>query len=103
MLGMPEDEARALLDELAVHATQPKYQYSLAYGVGDLVIWDNASLLHAATLVAPNNPRTLWRITVLEPAPVGMAPQVLAPAFAGQRMYPRLSPPAHSSPTTVPA
>ena len=58
----------ALLDELAEHATQPKYQLSLAYGVGDLVVWDNASLLHAATLVDPDDPRTLWRITIKEPA-----------------------------------
>ena len=54
--------------------------------MGDVVIWDNASLLHSATLVDPDDPRTLWRITVLEPAPVGMAPQVLAPTFAGQAM-----------------
>jgi len=86
IVGMPDDEARALLDQLAEHATQPKYRYSLAYGVGDVVVWDNASLLHAATLIDPDDPRTLWRITVLEPAPVGMAPQVLAPTFAGQRM-----------------
>ena len=26
IVGMPDDEARALLDELAAHATQPKYQ-----------------------------------------------------------------------------
>ena len=45
-------------------------------------IWDNASLLHSATLVDPDDARTLWRITVLEPAPVGMAPQVIAPTFA---------------------
>ena len=50
IVGMPDDEARALLDELAAHATQPKYQLSLTYGVGDVVIWDNASLLHSATL-----------------------------------------------------
>ncbi len=86
IVGMPDDEACALLDELGAHATQPKYRYSLSYGVGDVVIWDNASLLHAATLVDPDDPRTLWRITVLEPAPVGMAPQVLAPTFAGQAM-----------------
>ena len=46
------------------------------------MIWDNASLLHSATLVDPDDPRTLWRITVLEPAPTGMAPQVIAPTFA---------------------
>ena len=64
--GMPEDEARALLDELKDHATQEKYQLRLKYGVGDVVIWDNASLLHSATLIDPNDPRTLWRITIKE-------------------------------------
>ena len=64
--GMPEDEARALLDELKRHATQAKYQYRLKYGVGDVVVWDNASLLHSATLTDPEDPRTLWRITIKE-------------------------------------
>ena len=64
--GVPEDEALALLDELKRHATQPKYQLRVKYGVGDLVIWDNASLLHSATLTDPQDPRTLWRITVKE-------------------------------------
>ena len=82
IVGMPDDEARDLLDELALHSTQPKYRYSLAYGVGDVVIWDNASLLHSATLIDPDDPRTLWRITVLEPTPIGRAPQVIAPAYA---------------------
>ncbi len=64
--GMREDEAIALLDELKEHATQEKYQYRLKYGAGDVVIWDNASLLHAATLIDPNDARTLWRITIKE-------------------------------------
>jgi taurine dioxygenase len=64
--GMREDEAVELLDELKVHATQEKYQVRLKYGVGDVVIWDNASLLHSATLTDPEDPRTLWRITVKE-------------------------------------
>jgi taurine dioxygenase len=64
--GMPEDEAVSLLDELKRHATQDKYQLRLKYGVGDVVIWDNASLLHSATLTDPSDPRTLWRITIKE-------------------------------------
>jgi taurine dioxygenase len=64
--GMPQAEAVVLLDELKRHATQDKYQLRLKYGVGDLVIWDNASLLHSATLTDPEDPRTLWRITVKE-------------------------------------
>jgi taurine dioxygenase len=64
--GMPDDDAVELLDELKRHATQEKYQIRLKYGVGDLVIWDNASLLHSATLTDPADPRTLWRITIKE-------------------------------------
>ena len=64
--GMPDDEAIDLLDELKRHATQAKYQLRLKYGVGDVVVWDNASLLHSATLTDPGDPRTLWRITIKE-------------------------------------
>src|SRR3954464_4340338 len=64
--GMPDDEAIDLLDELKRHATQQKYQLRLKYGVGDVVIWDNASLLHSATLTDPSDARTLWRITIKE-------------------------------------
>lgn len=66
--GMPDDEALALLRELAAHATQPKYQYRVSYGVGDVVAWDNASVLHSATLTDPRYARTLWRITTKEAA-----------------------------------
>ncbi|HZE11020.1 MAG TPA: TauD/TfdA family dioxygenase [Burkholderiales bacterium] len=64
--GMPEAEARGLLDELKRHATLDKYRYRLTYRVGDVVIWDNASLLHSATLTEPGDARTLWRITIME-------------------------------------
>jgi len=64
--GMPDKEALALLRELARHSTQPRYQYRLKYGVGDVVVWDNQSLLHSATLIDPNDARTLWRITIKE-------------------------------------
>src|SRR5205823_9396102 len=86
IVGMPEDEAVALLDELAAHATQPKYVISYAYRVGDIVIWDNASLLHSATLTDPNDPRTLWRITIKEPSAKLDALDVLAPTFVSGAM-----------------
>lgn len=85
IVGMPDDEARDLLDELAVHSTAARYQMRLRYGLGDIVVWDNAALLHSATLTDPADARTLWRITVLEPAPEAAAPAVLAPTFALQR------------------
>ena len=77
IVGMPDDEARDLLDELAAHATHPKYQLRFKYGVGDVVVWDNAALLHSATLIDPNDARTLWRITVLESASDAAALDVL--------------------------
>ena len=86
IVGMPEDEAVALLDELAAHATQPKYQLSYAYRVGDVVIWDNASLLHSATLTDSDDPRTLWRITIKEPSSKLDALDVLAPTFVSGTM-----------------
>lgn len=80
--GMADAEARELLDELAAHATQAKYQLSLRYGVDDVVIWDNAALLHCATLIDPDDARTLWRVTLLEEATGAAATGVLAPTFA---------------------
>jgi taurine dioxygenase len=77
IVGMPDDEARDLLDELAAHSTQPKYQLRFKYGVGDVVVWDNAALLHSATLIDPDDARTLWRITLLESASDAAAQQVL--------------------------
>ena len=86
IVGMPEDEARDLLDELATHSTQPKYVLRFKYGVGDVVMWDNAALLHSATLIDPDDARTLWRITMLEQAAAAMAPEVLAPTYARATM-----------------
>jgi taurine dioxygenase len=46
--GMPEAEALKLLANLLEHATQEKYQYRHRWQPGDLVMWDNRSLLHKA-------------------------------------------------------
>ena len=82
IVGMPDDEARDLLDELAAHATQPRYQLRFKYSVGDIVVWDNAALLHSATLIDPDDARTLWRITVLEDSADASATAVLAQTYA---------------------
>ena len=47
---------------------QDKYRLSYSYEVGDVVIWDDLSTLHSASLTDAADPRTLWRITVKEPA-----------------------------------
>jgi alpha-ketoglutarate-dependent taurine dioxygenase len=48
IVGMPETEALDLLTHLLEHATRPQYEYSHQWRPGDLVIWDNRSLLHKA-------------------------------------------------------
>jgi len=82
IVGMPDDEARDLLDELAAFSTQARYQMRVKYGVGDIVVWDNAALLHSATLIDRDDARTLWRITLLEESRDAAAPDLLAPTYA---------------------
>jgi taurine dioxygenase len=68
IVGMPDDEAMGLLDELGEHATQPEFTYRHRYGIGDIVVWDNNSTLHAATPIAvatgPHDTRLLHRVSV---------------------------------------
>lgn len=44
--GMAQDEAGDLLDRLLAHATRPENVYDHRWGPGDLVLWDNAVVLH---------------------------------------------------------
>ena len=67
--GMDDDEALDLLDALKAHSTRDKYRYTHEYQVGDVIVWDNAQLLHKAPLTDPADPRTLWRITIKEVTP----------------------------------
>ena len=48
IVGMEEKEALPLLADLLDHATQLKHQYRHQWKSGDLVMWDNRSLLHKA-------------------------------------------------------
>jgi alpha-ketoglutarate-dependent taurine dioxygenase len=68
IVGMEEREALELLDALKAHATAEKYRHTYEYRVGDVIVWDNAQLLHKAPLTDPRDPRTLWRITIKEAA-----------------------------------
>jgi taurine dioxygenase len=48
ILGLPEEEGWALLDELLEHTTKPQFVYTHRWRTGDLVLWDNRCLLHRA-------------------------------------------------------
>jgi taurine dioxygenase len=48
IVGIEDNEALALIDELMRHATQKKYEYRHKWRHGDWVMWDNRSVMHQA-------------------------------------------------------
>lgn len=61
----PHGDGAALLDELMAHMTRPEFVYVHEWTVGDLVVWDNRCLVHAATWYdAEKEQRMMWRTTV---------------------------------------
>jgi taurine dioxygenase len=71
IVGMPEGDALTLLADLLEHATQPQYQYRHQWRPGDLVMWDNRSLLHKANGdYDMNQLRYLYRIMLQGDVPV---------------------------------
>jgi taurine dioxygenase len=61
----PHGEGAALLDELMAHYTRPEFVYVHEWTEGDLLVWDNRCLIHAATWYdAENEQRLMWRTTV---------------------------------------
>ena len=49
VLDMPEEEGRALIDELVSHTTQRQFVYTHRWRVNDLVMWDNRCTMHRGT------------------------------------------------------
>lgn len=61
--GMPADEGFALIEALYQHATQACYEYRHQWRVGDMVIWDNRSVMHQANAdYNPEENRFLYRV-----------------------------------------
>jgi taurine dioxygenase len=71
IVGMADAEALALLAELLEHSTRPAFQYRHRWRSGDIVMWDNRSLLHKANGdYDMNQVRYLYRIMLKGDAPV---------------------------------
>jgi taurine dioxygenase len=61
--GMADEAALALIADLMAHATQEKYEYRHRWRPGDMVIWDNRSVMHKAnTDYDMNERRYLYRL-----------------------------------------
>ncbi len=63
--GMARDDAWALIEELADHATQDRFVYYHAWRVGDLLMWDELATMHrGAGDYRPDERRVMLRTIV---------------------------------------
>ncbi|HZV67848.1 MAG TPA: TauD/TfdA family dioxygenase [Telluria sp.] len=69
VIGIPEHESRALLDELFAHSTRPELVYRHQWQPRDMVFWDNRSLMHLAAGCPEDQRRMLYRTTIEGDAP----------------------------------
>lgn len=71
IIGMQDDEALDLVAELMAHATQKKYEYRHQWRYGDMVMWDNRSVMHKANPdYDMNERRYLYRLMLKGEAPI---------------------------------
>jgi len=71
IVGMEDSEALDLIGELMAHATQKKYEYRHQWCNGDMVIWDNRSVMHQANPdYDMNERRYLYRLMLKGEVPV---------------------------------
>ena len=61
VLGLELDESEALLDALWAHATQPRFAMCHEWKVGDLLMWNNLSVLHRRDPFDPKTRRVMHR------------------------------------------
>lgn len=69
IVDIPENESRALLDELFAHSVRAEHLYRHQWRDHDLVFWDNRSLMHLAAGTPDHLHRKLYRTTIEGDAP----------------------------------
>jgi taurine dioxygenase len=61
VLGLRVAESEALLDTLWAHATQPRFAMCHEWRIGDLLMWNNLSVLHRRDPFDPETRRVMHR------------------------------------------
>ncbi|MFJ3471162.1 TauD/TfdA dioxygenase family protein [Pseudomonas sp. NPDC090201] len=69
IVGIPEDESRAILDEIYAHSVRPENVLRHKWQENDMVFWDNRSLIHLAGGTPDHLRRRLHRTTIQGDAP----------------------------------
>ena len=70
VVGWPVDKGRALTQALTEFCVRPATVYSHTWQAGDLVIWDNRSVLHRGMAYNPAQRRVMHRATVAGDGPL---------------------------------
>jgi taurine dioxygenase len=64
VIGLEVAESEALLDALWAHAAQPRFAMCHEWRVGDLLMWNNLSVLHRRDSFDPNSRRVMHRTQI---------------------------------------
>ena len=67
--GLPPAESRAILEYLHAHCMQVEFLFKHRWSLGDMVIWDNRSVIHNAILDYKPHQRRMHRASVFERQP----------------------------------
>lgn len=79
-MGLPRQESDSLLAQIFDHIEQREMIYEHVWQKGDVVIWDNFSVLHARTDFDPSERRVLRRMAIRGSRPVRYNKEKLAAA-----------------------
>lgn len=70
IVGMPDDEAKQLIDELVAFATAPERVYTHTWRANDVVLWDNRAVVHRGRPFARDkHARVMIRTTIAGDSP----------------------------------
>jgi taurine dioxygenase len=64
VVGLDLGESEALLDALWAHATQPQFAFGHEWQIGDLLMWNNLSVLHRRDPFDANSRRVMHRTQI---------------------------------------
>lgn len=67
IVGLPEDEGKAVLEELFAWCVRPEFVYRHEWRLGDALLWDNACTMHRRDPFDPAEDRMMHRTTILPP------------------------------------
>ena len=66
IIGLPDEESRALLNLIGDHCEQPRFVYRHEWKVGDILMWDNRCTTHARMDFDASQRRLMKRIALAD-------------------------------------